>query len=89
MREGGREDPEEWEGWRKAFATAIPLIALCTVRRGISSNLFHFKIELTNQAIAGLGRAIAAARPVTSVEMLEVNSDDSTDRAPDEVWFGR
>ena len=31
-------------------------------------------------------RAIAAARPVTPFGRLQVNSDNSTRRAPDEVW---
>ena len=44
----------------------------------------------TNIFPAGLGRAIAAARPVTPFGMLlAVNSDNSTHRAPDEVYFGR
>ena len=83
-REAGRR-----KGLRKAFATAVPLIARSTaVQKLISSNLFHLKIELINNFSAGLGRAIAAARPVTPFGMLAVNSDSSTHRAPDEVWIG-
>ena len=49
---------------------------------------FHLKIDLTKIVFAGLGGAIAAARPVTPIGMLEVNYDNSTHRAPEDVWFG-
>ena len=70
------------------FATAVPFIAGSTVQRLISSNGFHCKLEIANQCFAGLGGAIAAARPATWFGMFDVNSDSSTHSVPDEVWCG-
>ena len=53
--------------------------------------------DLTKSFYAALERAISAARPAIGMlnvnsdigEILKVNFDNSTQRAPDEVWFGQ
>ena len=69
-------------------------IAVSQIRlqRSCSSTKVNFtyipKNGLDEKKSAALTRAIAAARPITLIGMLEVNSENSTHRAADEVWFG-
>ena len=48
---------------------------------------FHLKIESTISVSAAFAQAIAAARPITQIAMLDVNSDNSTHRAR-RAWGG-
>ena len=50
-----------------------------------TERIFHLKIDLTKIFSAGLEQAIAAARSITPIGMLEVDSGNYTPRAPNEV----
>ena len=89
-RTDGRTDGEKRQGGRHGGQPSL-LPCRLSLAAQQHENEFH-PIPLENRAdkrfCAGLGRAIAAARPVTPFGMLGVNSDNSTHRTPDEAWFG-
>ena len=86
-REEGRERERGTDGEKqhKDKDGGQPLLLPCRLSLTAQGKtvFFHLKIVLAKTFSTGLGGAIVSARSATQLEMLTVNCDNSTHRAPE------